>query len=781
MMVFPVDLPGRCKWLTTSASRLLGLFVVANVCASESAPKYGFTGPEVFPIDNQITQLRAADFDGDGWQDLVVVNNSRSRINLLINQAGRTNQSPKMGAVKREVNELPADARFRIDSISSEKRISALVVADLNGDGRPDLAYYGDPKELVVLYNQVTNGWSSPKRWPITDGLPDGNALTAGDINGDHRTDLLLLGEKHFHLFAQTPEHTLGEPERVPYVGSVKALQVLDLNGDGREDLLLVNWEHANPLRFRLQNDSGKLEPEIHFTLPPIRSYWVDDLDGDKVAEIVTIAQQSGRAQLSRFGRKPAEPLTGSLLQGQFQVLPLNKNEKTRRGAVWADINHDQLPDLLVAEPDSGQLTAYFQKADGQAGSPRTFSTLTGVSEIAVADWNGDGQQEVFLLSQDERQVGVTRVDANGRIAFPRILSVPGRPLAMAAGVLRAQEKPVLAVLSEVDGKRELQLHAAEGKLTTQKLGESFKANPEAMLIHDVNQDGLADLVVLIPYEKIKLLVQGENGTFEELDLAPPGGNAEQPWATRLDVDGDAKPELLLAQKNFVRAVVLQPDKKASGDTNKPIWSFSVKEQINGASSSSRIIGAAAVPSGTNGQSAIFLLDAERKALTLCERDQTDVWQVTRNMPLPLAEFNRLQAVRLGGTQVNSVAFLGGNAVAWIRFAGDTWDLTELDSYETPVKDGHLNDLISGDLNNDRRRELIFMETAKNYLDIVAFDPPRKLVPAQRWQVFEERTFRNRRSDFPEPREAVVADVTGDKKNDLIVLVHDRILVYPQE
>jgi len=54
-------------------------------------------------------------------------------------------------------------------------------------------------------------------------------------------------------------------------------------------------------------------------------------------------------------------------------------------------------------------------------------------------------------------------------------------------------------------------------------------------------------------------------------------------------------------------------------------------------------------------------------------------------------------------------------------------------------------------------------------------------VPANRWQVFEERAFRGRRADFAEPREAVVADVTGDGKNDLIILVHDRILVYPQE
>jgi hypothetical protein len=47
--------------------------------------------------------------------------------------------------------------------------------------------------------------------------------------------------------------------------------------------------------------------------------------------------------------------------------------------------------------------------------------------------------------------------------------------------------------------------------------------------------------------------------------------------------------------------------------------------------------------------------------------------------------------------------------------------------------------------------------------------------------VFEQHTFRGRDNALPEPREAAVADVTGDKKNDLIVLVHDRILVYPQE
>jgi len=119
--------------------------------------------------------------------------------------------------------------------------------------------------------------------------------------------------------------------------------------------------------------------------------------------------------------------------------------------------------------------------------------------------------------------------------------------------------------------------------------------------------------------------------------------------------------------------------------------------------------------------------------------------------------------------------------VAWLPLAGAVWELTELDGYETPIKDGYLNDVVSGDLNNDGRKDLVFLETAKNYLDLVIFNANHKLVPANRWKVFEERTFRSRRSDLPEPREAAVADVTGDGKNDLIVLVHDRILVYPQE
>jgi hypothetical protein len=780
----------------TSTLRRLSIPVLAVIVAvqwsalvtlgsSTNQNRFGFSGPEIFPIDNQLSQLRVADLDGDGRNDLVIVNNARSKINLLYNQTGQTNTPQRnLRPVKRELNELPPDARFRIESIASEKRISCLVAADLNGDGRPDLAYYGEPKELIVLYNQGTNGWSAPKRWSIEDGQLTPNALCTGDLNGDGRTDLMLLSENQVYLLTQQADHTLGEPEKIPLSSPVKSIQAVDINADGRSDLLLVNWEDRNPYRFRLQKPDGKLGPEFYFSSAPIRSYWADNLEPGGRTQIISIALNSGRASISEFVNKPAEALSGCYHQGQFQVLPIKKTDRARRGLVWADVNGDGLPDLLVAEPDSGQLSLYLQERGGSLAAPKTFSTLSGITDLAVTDWKGDGRPEIFLLSSGERsewQVGSTRLDEKGGLPFPTLIPLPGKPLVFAVGRLQADGKPTLAVIIDQDGKRSLVLRQPGEPARVQKLSESFQSNPTTLSIQDVDQDGLPDLVILTPYEKVKVLRQVPDKPFEEIDIAPPGGALEQPWLSSADIDGDGKPELLLTQKNYVRAVVLKRDEGGDASTNAAPWRFSVKEQINGAASNSRLVGAAAVPGCTNGGCSLFLLDAERKALTLCERDSARAWQVVRNLPLPVSDFSSLQPLAIGSTNANAVALLGLNAVAWQPLEGETWELKELDGYETPIKDAHLNDVVSGDLDNDGRKDLVFLETGKNYLDLVIFDSNHKLNPANRWQVFEERTFRSRRSDSPEPREAVVADIVGHGKNDLVVLVHDRILLYPQE
>src|SRR4029450_5083621 len=135
-----------------------------------------------------------------------------------------------------------------------------------------------------------------------------------------------------------------------------------------------------------------------------------------------------------------------------------------------------------------------------------------------------------------------------------------GRPLALAAGFIQSSDKPSLAVIIDQDGRRFLHLRSADGKTTTQKMGENFKSNPTTFAIHDVDQDGLPGLGILITYEKMKILRQVAGQQFEEYDVAPPGGSVEQPWLSTADIDGDGKSGVLTAPKNFLRRGFLHSD-----------------------------------------------------------------------------------------------------------------------------------------------------------------------------------------------------------------------------
>ena len=100
--------------------------------------------------------------------------------------------------------------------------------------------------------------------------------------------------------------------------------------------------------------------------------------------------------------------------------------------------------------------------------------------------------------------------------------------------------------------------------------------------------------------------------------MLPPGGTVEQPWLSVADVDGDGKPELLATQKNL-RAVVLKPEAVMKDRQQTGV----------GVSRRSRSMAREQFPpdrcllcrAAMNAVPSLFLLDAERKALTLCERD----------------------------------------------------------------------------------------------------------------------------------------------------------------
>src|SRR5207244_2101405 len=93
--------------------------------------------------------LLVRDLDGDGTADIALVDNNRSRIALLLS-ARDGDERPEPG----DVNEAGFDRRMSFRAITVNKAIVSLQAGDFNGDGKTDLAFYGTPAELTVLFNE---------------------------------------------------------------------------------------------------------------------------------------------------------------------------------------------------------------------------------------------------------------------------------------------------------------------------------------------------------------------------------------------------------------------------------------------------------------------------------------------------------------------------------------------------------------------------------------------------------------------------------------------------
>ena len=74
----------------------------------------------------------------------------------------------------------------------------------------------------------------------------------------------------------------------------------------------------------------------------------------------------------------------------------------------------------------------------------------------------------------------------------------------------------------------------------------------------------------------------------------------------------------------------------------------------------------------------------------------------------------------------------------------------------------------------------IFSDIGEQSLEIATYAGDQELVPAITFKIFERKTFRNA-GDLIEPRDMAIGDVDGDGRADMVLIVHDRVLVYRQD
>ena len=770
-----------------NACRLLLCFLVVSpslLFAQESeeslAKYYGFTGIEIFKLERRSNSMTKGDLNGDGLLDVLLVDNSHSRLDLL--QQRREGKEDKPS----RVNDIKNDWRFEHVKIPVDRAIVSMTVADLNNDGATDIAYIGAPDRLVVRYQskEKKSDWSNRFSVRLPNLQQGSYMMSTGDLNGDKRDDVVVLGQTDTYLLYQGEDGKFKSPTKLMNTSrQLSLVQVADLDGDGREDLayLATNGKERG-LCARLQLPSGELGPELRFDLKQPRSVTLFNIDETPETEILTIDSRTGRITVSRL--KPQE-VSGDQLPSRLTQYGFGEEGSGKdRDFQVGDVNGDGLADVVGTDPNKAQMLVFLQEKGRGLGQAKTFPGLLGANHIRIADIDGDKVNDVIVMSEKEKVVAVSQYK-DGRLTFPQAIpiTVAGSDDAV------AEFTPKCIEVADVDADGGMDLVSIGTKKVGRKTSKSmvvfakvdgewkskmesevsFKDEPAHLRSLDADNDGRSDLLVFFDLNKPPAILMNRDGKMSpfkpasgiQLGKLGPGNIAVS--------NSDGKTGLLVAQESFARRLNLADAQ------------WQVADQYNAAESKAKVAGSAELNLDGKDGDEIVLVDSGVKKLRVL-RKEDNVFRPWKEVELGTVEYQSSHVADFNGDKKNDLLLVGKGQFAVLFAEQADPKLEQVASFETKLERVYFSDIVAGDLNADGRPDLAVIDTRSQMLEVLNYDAEKGLRHAMHFKVFEGKSFsadRNRAG--LEPREGMIADVTGDGRSDLLLLAHDRVLLYPQD
>ncbi len=786
-----------------------------QVEAGNLAAYYGFGEMEIIKLDWGIKSLRVADFNGDGRGDIAIVNDRKAQIELLIQKdsVGPDETPVAVDANDVDINIIAPPTRFKKEAVAVSQKIYSFVCGNLNSDKMTDLAFYGEPKGLYVTLQKAseaeagkpqTLSWQTRKKIKIEDGLTTSNALVCADLNNDGKDDLALAGRDGVYIILQKEDGSLAEPVKYPTTALTFAVEVGDLNGDNINDLVLVTNDAEKPIHVRFGLATGQFGPQVQFFIERPIALELYNIDAEASSEILTIDAISKRLICYKFA---SEKETDGDWPSLFYPL-ISGEESTKRDLVVGDFDGDGLSDVVVSDPGAAELIFYKQKPELGLTEPVKFPAFADIESLSAADIDGDGKTDLAALSVKEKIIGTAKFEGD-RLSFPQPVEVTGEPVAMdLADIDHNGTTDCIYISKDANDIRQLRVIydlGMTGKGSNQPKGRQSKttkevdraksalelkglaSDPEGLKVLDVDQDGLDDVLIFVKYEPPILVRQIQRKKFEVVDS--PSVQASLIKDATLgsiavaNVDGKAGEELLVAQNNFARSLVFAEGKK-----------WSIIDQYNAKGTENKISAVDAFDidgKGPEVRPAILLLDGQKGQLQILKAGADNTYRFEKELNVDTwnaaAKHLKMLFASLTGSKVKSILLFDGDKFALITPPNGSQTpqhLEQLFSYETKIKDGMYGNLAAGDINGDGRVDIIMVDYNRNHIEILALDSNTKPIPAMRFKIFEQKSYRDSKEQVRpsvEPREMKIADVTGDGKNDLVTVIHDRIIIYPQD
>ncbi len=365
--------------------------------------------------------VAVADVNGDGKPDLVVANSNSVGV-LLSNGDGTFKTAVTYG--------------------TGGLGTTSVAVADVNGDGKPDLVAAnfcagptcGTDGSVAVL---LGNGDGTFQTAVVYDsGGMQADSVAVADMNGDGKPDVVVAnfcsnstnctnnGPGSVSVLLGNGDGTFQTAVAYDSGGETTFVAVGDLNGDSKPDVIVASCPGPvfacapGSVGVLLGNGDGTLQTVVNYSsgADDPESLAIADVNGDGKLDVLVSNQLS---LPSLHGPSAVGVLLGNG-DGTFQtpvVYDINGLGVTVLAV--ADVNGDGKADVVVTEQggscSNGSTAAVLLgHGDGTFQSELDFCTGGSIgSSVAVADVNGDGKPDLLVANQcadskcDHSSVGV--------------------------------------------------------------------------------------------------------------------------------------------------------------------------------------------------------------------------------------------------------------------------------------------------------------------------------------------------------------------------------------
>ncbi len=773
---------------------ILSSGLLASVCpvlaqsggTASLARYFGFEEPRLVVVDDNPGPTVVADMDGDGRNDMVIVNNRTSRIEVHRQRA----RAQTAEEIEREyrINQIPPSPYFERVDITVPHQVTALQAHDVDGDGRLDIIYAGQPAgEIVVLRQTETLRFEEAGRRRI-DGLSTTQqAFAIADVLGDERKELLCNVAGKIEIYDLESRGPVGEPTRLGSGGDLVAFFIEDFTGNGLNDIVGVVPNAEAPIRLWTQRQLGPgsdkrsaLGPEHRFEMPqPIEVKPVRFPDRD-AASLLVIERPTRRIVLYDIASEGLDSMSGEEFVERDAAAEVFSfaSTATERSVASGDLTGDGLPDLLVTDPAANSILFFKQTRGLGFGEPQRISAFKAPKQVDIGAWNDRGTPSVFILSEEEQAVGVSSVDQRtGRVGFPQPITVATSGFApVAMGYATLDDRPALAVVVRDRRDHMFEVHFPDGTNRAVKL-DDVNRPPQTIFPGDFDNDGRTDFILFTPNEPmvmVRTVADEEQGWgFEVLSqddmpqygLVSAAGGAN---TALFDLDGDGGNELLIADANFIRACRFDREK-----------GWSVVDQFTLPQATASLIALSVIDTPRGPQ--LGATDRAGRRIVIVAPEQEGSWSVRESLRLSGITPGPIRSGAYAGGAQPSIIALNPDGFALIRLAGERVTLDEVTSYRSDEEDRVEHTAAVGDLNNDGFVDIAVLDAGEQFCMIFTLSASRRMLLATEFKVFESRLFTGGSSREFQPSDAKIQDVTGDGADDLILTVHDRYLIYPQQ